>query len=389
MRINLALSNIRHSLPRTLVSLAGIGIAILLIFVQLGFRGAVENTAVMIYERMDFDVMVRSRDYLHFIDASQVPQSTLDLAASAEGVERVTPFSVTLVNWRNPHNADLRGMVLMGLDPASGAFTSPEIAAGFDRLSSPQQVLVDTESSPEFGPVDGRRFSAADIGTRTEMAGLPVRIAGLFRLGTGLTANGSAIISTAGFVRMVPWDAIGRPSMGLIRVKPGHDAAMVADRIRQLNSDARGEPAVEVLTRQQVMNRELGRWIGETPIGFVFTLGVGIAFVVGAAIFYMVLSTDVGNRLREYATLRAMGYPAPWLAGVVLRQAFWLALLAFVPAAVLSVVFYEFTSVLANIPIFMTVPRLVFVFLLSQLMCAVSGALALRKLWQAEPASLF
>jgi putative ABC transport system permease protein len=343
----------------------------------------------MIYEEMDFDVMIRSRDYLHFIDAGQVPQSALDLASSAGGVEAVTPFHVTLVNWRNPRNADLRGMVLMGVNPAGGAFASPAIAGDFDLLTSPEQVLVDTESSPEFGPADGRRFSSADVGVTTELAGRPVRIAGLFRLGTGLTANGSAITSTGGFIRMVPWDAIGRPGMGLVRVAAGVDPGEVASRIRRLNSDALGQPAVEVLTRQQVMDRELGRWIGETPIGFVFTLGVGIAFVVGAAIFYMVLSTDVANRLREYATLRAMGYPAPWMAGVVLRQAFWLALLAFVPAALISVVFYEVTSVLANIPIFMTVPRLVFVFLLSQLMCAVSGALALRKLWQAEPASLF
>lgn len=389
MRVNLPLSNLRHSLPRTCISLAGIGIAILLIFVQLGFRGAVENTALMIYDRMDFDVMIRSRDYLHFIDAGLVPQTALDVAVSVDGVNSIVPFHVTLANWRNPRNADLRGMVLMGVDVSRPTFSDPLVSASLSRLTGPFEVLVDTESSPEFGPSAGRRFSGADVGVETELAGRPVRIAGTFRMGAGLTANGSALMSSGGYALMVPWDALHNPAMGLVRLEKDADPDRVVRDIRASLTDARGQPAVEVLSRDEVMRRELSRWIGETPIGFVFTLGVGIAFIVGAAIFYMVLSTDVGNRLKEYATLRAMGYAAPWLAGVVLRQAFWMALLAFVPAALLSVVFYQVTSILANIPIFMTASRLVFVFLLSQLMCAVSGALALRKLWQAEPASLF
>ncbi len=389
MRVNLALQNIRHSLPRTIVSLAGIGIAITLIFVQLGFRGAVENTALMIYEKMDFDLVVRSRDYLHFIDSGNIPQTALDAARSVNGVQSAVPFHVTLVNWRNPLNSDLRGMVLMGVEPALPTFNSLEVSRDLEKLTSFSQVLVDSESSPEFGPADGHEFSVADIGVQTELAGQKVRIAGLYRMGAGLTANGSAIISVDGYNRLVPWDSVQRPAMGLIKVEPGFNLNEVAAQIIQLNSDAQHQPLVEVLTRQQVLNREINRWIGETPIGFVFTLGVGTAFIVGAAIFYMVLSNDVATRLKEYATLRAMGYRNSWLAAVVLKQAIWLALFAFVPSVIVSIAFYEITSILANLPIFMTTSRLVFVFMLTQLMCMISGTLALRKLWSAEPASLF
>jgi len=389
MRVNLALQNIRHSLPRTIVSLAGIGIAITLIFVQLGFRGAVENTALMIYEKMEFDLIVRSRDYLHFIDSGTIPQSAIDLTRSVAGVRSAVPFHVTLVNWRNPLNSDLRGMVLMGVDPAAPTFHSEEVSGDLDRLTSPSQVLVDSESSPEFGPANGKEFSSLDIGVQTELAGNPVRIAGLYRMGAGLTANGSSMISVDGYNRMVPWDAVWRPAMGLIRLEPGQDPERIAAQIRSLSSDAQNQPTIEVLARREVLARETSRWITETPIGFVFTLGVATAFIVGAAIFYMVLSNDVATRLKEYATLQAMGYRTSWLATVVLRQAVWLALFAFVPSVIVSVVFYEVTSVLANLPIFMTVSRLVFVFMLTQVMCMVSGALALRKLWSAEPASLF
>ena len=103
----------------------------------------------------------------------------------------------------------------------------------------------------------------------------------------------------------------------------------------------------------------------------------------------MILSTDVANRLSEYATLKAMGYTNFFLSMVVLRQATYLAVLAFLPSLLLSLVFYQMAAAAARIPIFMTLERVILVFVLSLLMCGVSGALALRKLWQAEPAELF
>ena len=103
----------------------------------------------------------------------------------------------------------------------------------------------------------------------------------------------------------------------------------------------------------------------------------------------MILSTDVAHRLSEYATLKAMGYTNFFLSMVVLKQAAYLAFFAFVPSLLLSMILYQLTAAAAKIPIFMTLERVLFVLFLSLLMCGVSGALALRKLWQAEPAELF
>jgi putative ABC transport system permease protein len=150
-----------------------------------------------------------------------------------------------------------------------------------------------------------------------------------------------------------------------------------------------GGPGVDVLTREQVIDRELRRWIGETPIGYVFTLGVIISLIVGGAIVYMVLSNDVANRIREYATLKAMGYSNGYLSGIVLKQAAYLALFSFVPAAVASSAFYQVTAWLANLPIYMTGSRLAIVLALTLAMCMISGVAAMRKLWRADPAELF
>ena len=50
---------------------------------------------------------------------------------------------------------------------------------------------------------------------------------------------------------------------------------------------------------------------------------------------------------------------------------------------------YRLTTAVSNIPLMMNGARVVGVFALGLAMCCVSGLLALRKLWKAEPANLF
>ena len=58
----------------------------------------------------------------------------------------------------------------------------------------------------------------------------------------------------------------------------------------------------------EFVNFEKDYWSKNTPIGFVFSLGVVMGFVVGIIIVYQVLSTDVNDHIGEYATFKAMGY---------------------------------------------------------------------------------
>ncbi len=63
----------------------------------------------------------------------------------------------------------------------------------------------------------------------------------------------------------------------------------------------------------------------------------------------MVLANDVANRLPEYATLKAMGYSGRFVAGVVLRQAWLLAIFGYIPAVLLAFALYSVTANLAGI----------------------------------------
>src|SRR5690606_13342267 len=137
-----------------------------------------------------------------------------------------------------------------------------------------------------------------------------VQIVGHFRVGTGLATNGAVLMSEAAFDRVTPVDVRQQASLGLARLKPGADPEQAAAQVRAwLAARLQREVApVEVLSRNEAIQWERHRWIRQTPIGMIFQMGTALALVVGAGIVYMVLSTDVTNRLPEYATLKAMGY---------------------------------------------------------------------------------
>jgi DevC protein len=79
-----------------------------------------------------------------------------------------------------------------------------------------------------------------------------------------------------------------------------------------------------VLTKQGFIDFEQNYWKSSTSIGFIFTLGAAMGFVVGCVIVYQVLYTDVSDHLPEYATLMAMGYRLSHLLGVVVvRASIW------------------------------------------------------------------
>jgi putative ABC transport system permease protein len=116
---------------------------------------------------------------------------------------------------------------------------------------------------------------------------------------------------------------------------------------------------------------------------------VMIGFVVGAVIVYQILFSDVTDHLAEYATLKAMGYPNSYLFSVVLQEAVLLAVLGYIPGLLICTALYRFTENATRLPMKMTPQLGVLVVVLTIVMCAVSGMIALRKVRSADPAEIF
>ena len=387
---SLAWKNLTHQPIRAAVSIGGISFAIILMYMQLGFLGAVGDTATNLYDRTDCDLVLRSPEYLHVFDSRSLPESALRLVAPLPLVAEVHPIDLTVADWRNPNTGEFRPVALIGIDPDQCAIQLDELQSLLPLIRHPGHVLVDRLSRHDYGPTSGEQFGPDDVGRQVEVSGQGVKIIETFEMGTGLAANGLIAVNRTGFKRLAPGGHEGRVSLVLITLNDGIDAATAAEQVRTLIESTGGELSATVtLTRAEALAAERWRWLMETPIGLIFAMGVALAVLVGGVVCYMVLGADVLAHLPEYATLKAMGYSDWFLFRILLSQALILAVISLVPATALTFVLYRITSQLAGIPIHMTTQWIILVTLLTLFMCGLAGLIAMRRLNKAEPANLF
>ncbi|MFY8149695.1 MAG: ABC transporter permease DevC [Prochlorococcaceae cyanobacterium] len=381
-RIPLAWLLLTRQPARLAVALAGIAFAGILMFVQLGFRDGLFDASVTIHKLFDTDLVMISPRSTSSIGMAGFPERRLVQAMADPAVQGITPVHWNLLLWRNPENRSTRSILTIGFEPRDPLFTDPAIAGSAAQLSQLGRVLFDERSRPEFGPV-GSWFRQGKV-VESEVGGVRLRVAGLFALGPSFGADGNMITSRETFRRLMPNLPPGSIEIGLIRLQPGSDPEAVIRRLQALLPDD-----VALYTKSGFEEFEKTYWRTSTAIGFIFTLGAAMGFVVGCVIVYQILHSDVSDHLPEYATLMAMGYRLSSLLGVVAREGLLLAVLGFVPATIATQGLYALVRHGTRLPVSMTTERTLLIFGMILVMCMGSAALAMRRLADADPAEIF
>jgi len=381
-RIPLAWLLLTRQPVRLAVALAGIAFAGILMFMQLGFRDGLFDASVTIHRLLDTDLVLISPRSTSSVSMAGFPRRRLVQAMADPDVEGITPVHWNLLLWRNPDTKATRSILTLGFEPADPLFTDPSLAPKAKLLQDRGRVLFDELSRPEFGPVAEWFRSGRTV--ESEINGKKVRVAGLVGLGTSFGADGNLLTSQETYLQLLPNTPPGSIEVGLIRLRPGADADEVVERLkRDLPDD------VSVLTKTGFIAFEQNYWRSSTSIGFIFTLGAAMGFVVGCVIVYQILYSDVSDHLPEYATLMAMGYRLPTLLGVVAREGILLAVFGYLPAYAAGQGLYLLVRNATQLPVSMNLTRALTVFIMILVMCMGSATLAMRRLGDADPAEIF
>ena len=381
-RIPLASLMLVRQPVRLAVALAGISFAGILMFMQLGFRDGLFDASVTVHRLFDADIVLISPRSTSSVSMAGFPRRRLVQAMALPEVEGITPVNWNLLLWRNPETRGTRSILALGFEPGDPLFVDPTLSPKAQLLTQKGRVLFDEKSRPEFGPVaewfkDGRVVES-------EISGKRVRVAGLIGLGTSFGADGNMLTSRETFRELLPNTPPGSIEVGLVRLKAGADPEAVVQQLNALLPDD-----VTVLTKDGFIDFEQNYWRSSTSIGFIFTLGAAMGFVVGCVIVYQVLYSDVSDHLPEYATLMAMGYKLTTLLGVVVREGLLLALFGYLPAYAAGQGLYWLVRSATQLPVGMDLTRATTVFSMILVMCMASAGLAMRRLVDADPAEIF
>ncbi len=371
-----------HEKSRLLVAISGIAFADVLMFMQIGFQTALYDSNTRLHRSLQADIVLTSPQARSLQNMPTFSRRRLYQAMDIPGVNSAEAMYVNNIIWKNPQTRRQTSVQVIGFNPDKPVFDLPDVNQQLQSIKLPDTVLFDRSARGEYH----KAIAQIDQGKKltTEIEGRTITISGLFTVGASFGSDGSLMTSDQNFLRLFPRRPSSSISLGLIKVKPGHDPKKVAIALQAYLRDD-----VKVMTHAEFIEFENNFWRTNSPIGFIFSLGVSMGFAVGVILVYQVLSTDVNAHVREYATFKALGYRNYYMLSVVFEQALILAALGFIPGVAVSLGLYQMTRTATNLPMYMTVLRGLQVLVLTIIMCSISGAIATRKLRSADPADMF
>lgn len=383
MKTSLAWLQLIRKKTKLIIALTGIAFADILIFVQLGFQGALFDANLKLPRNLNGDIVLLNTQSESILFLDSFSRRSLYQALAHKEVASVSPLYIDIAMWKNPIEGNLRQIIAIGMNPQESVLSLP----GLDRqnrrlIQLTDVVLFDNKSRKEFGPIaelyqQGDRITA-------EISQRRVRVGGLFTLGASFSADGNILTSDLNFWRLFPERNPSLIDLGLISLKPGADVETVISQLQQ-----KLPKNIQVLSKEEFAELEKNYWQKYTAIGFIFALGTTIGFIVGTVIVSQIFYTNTTENLPEYAVLKAMGYSDEYFAILILQKAVILALLGYIPSYAISSVIYVFAAGATNLPLAMTLERAITVLILTVMMCCISGTVALRGVAEADPADIY
>lgn len=380
--VPLAWRNLVANKRRLVRSCAGIGFAVLLMLVQLGFEQGFFDASLGMVRQLAGDVVVIRATKYRFGSEDPFPLADLAKARNVAGVAGVRPLYASWQHllWKSPSDGDTYPIQVFAFDPDRPPFELAAIRALSARLTAADSVVVDRRARPFLGMASG----ASD----TTINGRTVHIVGRYALGPDFMSDGTVMMSAATYAQLLTGSPTALPSLpiefGVINTATGADIAAVERALR-----AALPAEVRVFSKPELVAFERNFQANLSSAGPIFWMGTLVGFIVGMLISYQVIYTDLSDQLPQYATLKGMGYGTLYLIRIVFAQAALAAVAAYVPAWLLCLVVYRVIENFALMPLRMTLEQTLLSFGLTLGMCLLSAAFAIRRVVALDPAEVF
>jgi putative ABC transport system permease protein len=371
-----------HRKNRLIVTVLGVTFAVLLMFIQLGFRDGLFEDAVTIHKTLQADLVLLHINSERFFEMKPFPRRYLYNLSELDGIASVNPLYFSIGNFKNPSNSVSVPIAICAFMPDKPVFNLPDINQQSEIIKQPNTVLYDRLSRPEYGAIAADFEKAGEV--VIQLSNHQTKISGLFSLGGGvMSASGLIVTSDLNYSQILD-QPLGKVHLGVVKLKSGIDPqSVIVAASKELSKD------VKLITLEEFMKLEKKTLAESTPIGFIFNMGTVIGCVFGGIIVYQILYTQISDSLYIYATFKAIGYANFFLVKVVLQQAFLMSIIGYIPGFACCLYVYSFVQGSTRLPMIMNFDRALIVLLLTIVMCSLAGLLAMNKLRSADPAELF
>jgi putative ABC transport system permease protein len=385
----LARKNLFADLPRCIVALCAVMFAVTLLTVQTGiYNGFIRSTSLLI-EESTADIWIASKEMAFLEVTLPLTYARLAQVRSVPGVARAEPIILRPALWRSPHDT-LDAARVIGFDPDGALFDPGNVRrAELRQLSQPYTFFADASqlraldtSVGEAGSISGYRARLIQVTRGTQSIVSPTFIYTSLETANAYAPSALSFLTPTNEARPAPLTDSDSITFILVAARDRNNLA------RLKSSLERAIPGSRALTKAEMVAMTRNYWLQRTSIGFALTLTALLGLIVGAVVVGQILYVSVSEHLKEYGTLRAIGAADPFLYGVIMRQAVYMAVLGYVPSLILS---FLIAAIAADRGVVIQITALTagVVFVLTLAMCIIAAAFAMQRVVRVDPAVAF
>lgn len=384
----LAYRQLTQRVSKLVAAILGVGVSIILMFMQTGFENALYDSALNVPEALNADIIISAKD---FSTLSYVPpwfsRDFVKESSGIDGVESALPFYAFNLQIKNSLMTTAKPIWLYGLPLSGVTLNNPDVIRQMDVIAYPNSVLLDQASRKDFSPIvqdvltNGRGEVVIPVAGQGIQNTLSVR--GLFTLGPTFSVDASLITSDVNFSQITS-QPLDRVSFGLVRISPGYNITEIKNKLQELLGSR-----AKVYSKSDFILSERLYYQKHTPIGYIFRIGLIVGIVVGIVFILQALHGIISDNMTEYAVLRAMGYQQTFFWMLIGNIAAGFVILAYIPSLIITIFLYRIAAESTQLPITLKLHDAVLILMLVVGMGAVSAAVSIRKLRKANPVELF
>ena len=309
---NLVLSNIRQRPTRTLISVTGVALGVILILLITGLVRGLLN------DRVRRDQGVGAEIQFWRVGASSLSTSNAmpldvryaDRLKQIPGVRMVSPYG----HYIQKGNSGLGFEMVDGIELDSySAMSNLRIVEGRE-FQSDDEVIID-----EFKA----RHENMGVGSEIQVFGKTMKVAGIYSPQIGSRTK----MSLGALQRALSQE--NKCLAILVKVDDGSAPEEVARRIN-----------AELPNNQVVLTSDIGLNFGrEIPgiQGFVRAV-MGLSMVVSTLVILLAMYTTITERTREIGVLKSLGAPKAYIIGVIEKEALAISLIGVIAGLVVALI---------------------------------------------------
>jgi putative ABC transport system permease protein len=357
---------------KSIGALFGVVISIFLIGQQVGIFLFLTNMMSNLVDHIDADIWVIDNKSTNVNALGQIDAKYQREVESIAGVTRVYPLVIG-GGAAKFQDGSTGGVSLVGSQ-------APEFVGGPWNISngSVKDLINDNAVSTEY--YDSKLLGNVKVGNSFEINGKRVHVAFQTRGARGFGASYVfTTIERARYLGKVPGEKVNTI---LVRVKPGSDRKVIADAISKKMF------GVKAWTKEDLSRATVSTVLASSGIATSVGTLIIFAIISGCIIIGLTLYSAANDRLKDYATLKAIGATNKYVRNLILLQALIFALVGYTIGVALM---EAFRFGIANAGVMFSYAAWMYVaFALITLAISMVGAVAaVNRITKVEPASVF